>query len=130
MTDSGLSITLTQAQAAQLLREASAQRKRAEVLAGLVVPAELLASALRIMHDERYSSSLARAMIVFAAFPGDGRARSVTDLADQLDMSASAVHRYVSTFAEMGLLERDPDSRTYRRPPAPAWDGGSAGDGR
>jgi DNA-binding MarR family transcriptional regulator len=118
MSDSGLSITLTQAQAAQLLREASAQNKRAEVVAGLDVPVELHASALRVMNDERYSSSLARAMIVFAAFPGDGQACSVTDLADHLDMSASAVHRYVSTFAEMGLLERDPASRTYRRPVA------------
>ena len=116
MSDSGLSITLTQAQAAQLLRDASSRQKLAEVVAGLDVPGEFLESALRVMDDERYSSSLARAMIVFAAIPGDGRARSVTDLADQTGMSASAVHRYLSTFAEMGLLERDPASRMYRRP--------------
>lgn len=118
MSNSGLSIRLTKAQAAQLLRDASAQQTSAEVVAGLDTPDELLAAARRLMDDERYSRSLARAMMVFASFPGNGQAQSVTDLAEQLSMSPSMVHRYIATFAEMGLLERDPASRKYRRPRA------------
>jgi DNA-binding MarR family transcriptional regulator len=116
MSTSGLSITLTKAQAAQLLRDASAQQRTADVVAGLDVPAQLLTSARRVMDDDRYSRSLARAMMVFASFPSDGQPRSVTDLAEQLTMSLSAVHRYLATFAEMGLLERDPATRRYSRP--------------
>jgi hypothetical protein len=116
MSNSGLSIRLTTAQAAQLLRDASAQQTSAEVVAGLDTPDELLVTARRLMNDERYSRSLARAMMVFASFPGDGQAQSVTDLAERLSMSPSMVHRYITTFAEMGLLERDPASRKYRRP--------------
>lgn len=116
MSDSGLSITLTKAQAAQLLRAANALHGAAEVVGGLDAPSELLASARRLMSDERYSRSLARGMMVFALFPGDGQARSVTAVAERLDMSLSMVHRYVATFAEMGLLERDSASRTCRRP--------------
>ncbi len=115
MSKSGLSITLTKAQAAQLLRDASAQQKAGEVIAGFDAGAELLASARRVMDDERYSRSLARAMMVFASFPSDGQALSVTDLAERLSMSTSVVHRYIATFVELGLLERDAVSRQYRR---------------
>lgn len=116
MSNSGLSITLTKRQAARLLREASALHDAAEVAHGLDAPLELLASARRLMSDERYSRSLARGMMVFASFPSDGLARSVTDIAEHLSMSPSMVHRYIATLAEMGLLERDPVSRTYKRP--------------
>lgn len=125
MSSGTLSITLTKAQAARLVRAANALQDAADVVAGLDASPELLASARRIMSDERYSRSLARGMMVFASFPSDGHARSVTDVADRLSMSPSMVHRYVATFAEMGLLERDPISRTYRRPR-----GGGAGRSR
>jgi DNA-binding MarR family transcriptional regulator len=115
MSNSGLSITLTKAQAAQLLRDARAQQKAGEVVAGFDAGVELLACAQRLMDDERYSRSLARAMMVFASFPSDGQTRSVTDVAERLSMSTSVVHRYVATFVELGLLERDAVSRTYRR---------------
>jgi DNA-binding MarR family transcriptional regulator len=116
MSNSGLSITLTTAQATKLLREANARQSAADVALGLDVSPELLASASRLMSDERYSRSLARGIMVFASFPSDGKPLSVTDVADRLSMSLSMVHRYAVTFVEMGLLERDPVSRTYQRP--------------
>jgi DNA-binding MarR family transcriptional regulator len=115
MGHSGLSITLTKAQAAQLLQQASAQQKTEEMVAAFDPAGRLLESARRLMDDERYSRVLARAMMVFASFPDNGQPCSVTELADQLSMSPSMVHRYIATFVELGLLERDPVSRRYKR---------------
>jgi hypothetical protein len=67
------------------------------------------------MDDTRFSRSLLRALMVLASYPADGSARSVSDVAKQLDMGISTAHRYTATFAEAGVLERDPASRQYRR---------------
>lgn len=113
---SALSITLTQAQAEQLLRDASVRRSQAALAAGLGPATDLKATVGRLMADERYSRSLARAMLVYASIPSSGEACTVTALAQATDMAPSIVHRYLGTFVELGLLERDPASRAYRRP--------------
>jgi IclR helix-turn-helix domain len=66
------------------------------------------------MDDARFSRSLLRALMVLASYPADGSTRSVSDVAKQLGMGISTAHRYTSTFAEVGVLERDPVSRQYR----------------
>jgi hypothetical protein len=66
------------------------------------------------MEDARFSRSLLRALMVLASYPADGSDRSVSDVAKQLGMGISTAHRYTSTFAEVGVLERDPVSRRYR----------------
>jgi hypothetical protein len=66
------------------------------------------------MDDARFSRSLLRALMVLASYPPDGSARSVSDVAKELGMGISTAHRYTSTFAEVGVLERDPASRQYR----------------
>ena len=66
------------------------------------------------MDDARFSRSLLRALMVLASYPADGSDRSVSDVAKQLGMGISTAHRYTSTFAEVGVLERDPASRRYR----------------
>jgi DNA-binding IclR family transcriptional regulator len=37
-------------------------------------------------------------------------------VAGELGLGVSTTHRYASTLLEVGLLERDPVSREYRRP--------------
>ena len=67
------------------------------------------------MDDTRFSRSLLRALMVLASYPVDGSARSVSDVAKELGMGISTAHRYTSTFAQVGVLERDAVSRQYRR---------------
>jgi DNA-binding IclR family transcriptional regulator len=61
------------------------------------------------------SSSLLFGLLVLAVFPLDGRFRSNSEVARELGMNQSTAHRYISTLVEVGLLERDPGSRHYRR---------------
>ncbi len=118
MNASRLSITLNKGQVARLLRDARAHEETQAVILGLGPPAELLLAAQKLMDDahDRYPRSLVRGMVIFASFPADGKLCSVTELARRLKMSSSGVHRYIMTLVELGLLERDPKSRKYRRP--------------
>jgi DNA-binding MarR family transcriptional regulator len=52
---------------------------------------------------------------VLAAFPADGTERELSSVANQLSLSPSTTHRYLRTWTAVGLLERDPNSRRYRR---------------
>lgn len=63
----------------------------------------------------RLSHSLVRGLLTYAAFPHDGSYLGVMDLARHLDLTPSTTYRYVSTLLVAGLLERDPNTRRYRR---------------
>lgn len=52
--------------------------------------------------------------VFYEAEPGE--LLGIADLADELGMSRSTVHRYVSTLCYLGQLEQHPPSRKYRRP--------------
>lgn len=65
--------------------------------------------------DRRLSSSLLFGLLVLAVFPLDGGFLSNSEVARELGMNQSTAHRYISTLVEVGLLERDPGSRHYRR---------------
>jgi hypothetical protein len=113
MPENGITIELTRAQINRVIREATDNNG----LLGLVTAMESLEieSFPEWWDDRRLSLSLLRGLIVLASFSADGAGRKVADVAYELDMGPSTTHRYVSTLLEVGLLERDPVSREYRR---------------
>jgi IclR helix-turn-helix domain len=66
--------------------------------------------------DSRLSRSLLRGFSLLAGFGADGGERGIVELASELGMSPSTVHRYALTLVELGLLERCPRTRKYRLP--------------
>jgi DNA-binding MarR family transcriptional regulator len=111
ISDNGVSIELSKAQINRVLREAT-QDGMADTRMLEQLDVDAFNSRL---DDVRFSRSLLRGLMVLAAFPADGGDRAVTDVAKQLGMGVSTTHRYAATFVEVGLLERDPVSRRYRR---------------
>jgi hypothetical protein len=75
-----------------------------------------------LMEDRSLSHSLLIGLEVLTCFPLDGTERGVADVASQLGMNNSTVHRYMSTLTRVGLLEQNPYTRLYRLATA---DGGS-----
>ena len=67
-----------------------------------------------LMEDRSLSHSLLIGLQVLTCFPLDGTQRGVAEVAKQLDMNNSTVHRYMSTLMRLGLLEQDTYSRLYR----------------
>lgn len=67
-----------------------------------------------MMEDRALSHSLLIGLEVLSCFPLDGTERGVADIARQLDMNNSTVHRYMTTLLRVGLLERNPYTRWYR----------------
>jgi hypothetical protein len=113
LPQNGILIELSRAQVNQVLREAVRENGPAG-LDSLALGQHDSAVAAKKMDDVRLSRSLLRALMVLASYPRDGSARSVSEVAKQLGMGISTAHRYTSTFAEVGVLERDPVSRQYR----------------
>ncbi|MGH2904583.1 MAG: helix-turn-helix domain-containing protein [Solirubrobacteraceae bacterium] len=107
-----VSIELSKAQINRVIREAAHDTSLAD--SGILTQLDFDAFNSRL-DDVRFSRSLLRGLMVLASFPADGSDRAVTDVAKQLGMGVSTTHRYASTFVEVGLLERDPVSRRYRR---------------
>ena len=110
-----VTITLTDAQVAQVLDEASGRASVASVLPELSALDTMRSVLLSIEGDARCSRSALRALLVLAAFPGDGGERELTDVARELGFSPSTAHRYIGTWLAIGLLEQEPRSRRYRR---------------
>lgn len=112
--EGGLLIELSRSQVAQVVRAASGGRTISTVLSGMIESPERLAQALAEFDDTRLSRSLLSGLLVFAAFPADGESVGNVEVARMLGMNPSTAHRYISTFLEVGLLERDPGTRRYR----------------
>jgi hypothetical protein len=109
-----IAIVLSMSQVSQVVRKATEDDGLAGLLGGGLKGHDI--GALRAnMDDTRFSRSLLRALMVLASYPADGSPRSVSDVAKQLGMGISTAHRYTATFAEAGVLQRDPASRQYRR---------------
>jgi hypothetical protein len=113
--DRGPSIVLTDAQVAQVLREASRRAHLASLLSEVDQLDALSSIAGSLLEDSSLSRSTLRALLVLDALPPDGGERELTDIARQLDVSASTAHRYIHTWMALGLVEQDPRSRRYRR---------------
>ena len=118
-----VAITLSPAQVAQVIRQASGGV--ADVLAGSDHVRELASSMLPLLDDNTYSRTTIRAVLTLAAFPTDGSEREITDVAREVGQSPSTTHRYVRTWVAIGELEQEPYSRRYRRPRPPR---GAAGE--
>jgi hypothetical protein len=112
MSENGVSIELSKAQINRVIREAAHDTSIADPR--IFEQLDIDAFYTRL-DDVRFSRSLLRGLMVLAAFPADGSDRAVTDVAKQLGMGVSTTHRYAATFVEVGLLERDPVTRRYRR---------------
>jgi hypothetical protein len=112
MSANGITIELSKAQINGVVREAAED----DALLGHVRGIEGLEFRVSSeqLDDRRLSRSLLRGLMIFASFQVDAISRSVTDVARQFDLQMSTTHRYISTLVEVGMLEQDPVSRTYR----------------
>jgi DNA-binding MarR family transcriptional regulator len=117
MTTRGIHIELTRAQVEHVVRLRSDGAGVSTLLHGLA-DRELASSFSALSSSPRLSRSLLLGLLVLACFPTDGGALTVTDVAEQLDLSPSTTHRYMTTLLAVGLLEQDPRSRRYRVPVA------------
>ena len=97
------------------------------LLAGLVAGG----TVRRVDIEERYSSqikdgalsqSLLRGFVVLACFLPEGTERGIAELADQLELNISTVHRYVTTLVVLGLIEQSRKTRKYHLPCAAVQD--------
>lgn len=114
-------LELSRSQIAMVLRAADASGAPATLLSGLEAGADSSLSAsvdellkLAEADERRLSRSLLSGLLVLACFPLDGTQLGVAELARRLEMSPSAMHRYISTLVAADLLERDPQTRRYR----------------
>ena len=111
-----ITIALTDAQVARVMREAAGESGLAPAFSSALGDPKTLSKSVRpFLADHGYSRSVLRALLVLAAFPADGAERELTAVAEQLSLSASTTHRYLRTWTAVGLLERDPETRRYRR---------------
>jgi hypothetical protein len=109
-----LSIELSEAQVAQVVRAASGSPNGSGLMSRLRNVSETLDVAASQLNDPRLSRSLLAGLVVLASFPSDGRYVGNRELAETLGMSVSNTHRYISTLLAAGLIDRDPASRKYR----------------
>jgi IclR helix-turn-helix domain len=115
MIDSGIKIELTRAQLDRILRGGADAEGISQRLRGLAEKTST-SEFKELSQSPRLSRSLVLGLLVLAAFPLDGDALAVTDVAASLQMSPSTTHRYLTTLLAVGLLEQDPRTRRYRVP--------------
>lgn len=115
--DPAISIELSAKQVKQIVREATASGGSiAAVLFSVTGDTTATAPLATVPElDQRaLSRSLLAGLVVLAAFPRDGGHVGVAEVARRLGTNTSTTHRYVTTLAAVGLLERDPSTRRYR----------------
>lgn len=61
----------------------------------------------------RYSQSLARGLAIMECFTAERSVLGIADIAEELGMSRSTTHRYLTTLVALGYVEQD-KSRKYR----------------
>jgi IclR family transcriptional regulator, pca regulon regulatory protein len=61
-----------------------------------------------------FSQSLERGLAILSSFRPDRPTQGISDLARELGLTRSTTHRYVSTLATLGYLERDDVMHKYR----------------
>jgi IclR family pca regulon transcriptional regulator len=69
--------------------------------------------ALPDLRDPRFSQSLERGLAILRCFTPKRPLMGIADVAEELGMSRSTTHRYISTLLVLGYLEQGP-SRKYR----------------
>jgi hypothetical protein len=111
----GVFIDLSPAQVDGVVRATAEGGSIAVLLSGLSDLSEALAAGLEGLDDRRLSRSLLAGLVMLASFPADGSYLSNAEVSRLLDMNQSTTHRYLSTLVAVGLLERHPETRRYRR---------------
>ena len=81
--------------------------------AGTAEDADTPAWALPVLRGPRYSQSLERGLAILGCFTAEHPVLGIADIADELGMSRSTTHRYVTTLLALGYLEQG-RSRKYR----------------
>jgi IclR family KDG regulon transcriptional repressor len=64
----------------------------------------------------RFSISLCAGLSILTSFTAERPVRGIAEVAEDLDMGRSTIHRYATTLAALGFLEQGP-SRKYRLAP-------------
>jgi hypothetical protein len=116
MTKSGISIQLSKAQINDVVREVSGEKGVSGLLHALKDQRTFSTRYRALAESPRHSRSLLLGLLVLTCFPSDGTELAVTDVAQQIEMSPSTTHRYMTTLLAVGLLEQDPRTRGYRLP--------------
>lgn len=75
--------------------------------------ANVPAWSLPILRGPRYSQSLERGLAILGCFTPEHPILGIADIADELGMSRSTTHRYVTTLLALGYLEQG-KARKYR----------------
>jgi Fic family protein len=112
-----LSIELTTAQVRHVVGAAREEGLMSVLLSHRRELGERLEFSQAWLENPSLSRSLLIGLLMLAAFPFDGSYIGNASLAEALDLNASTCHRYLSTLLEIGLIERDPQTRLYRLPP-------------
>jgi IclR helix-turn-helix domain len=111
-------IELDRAQVDQVVRAVSDGGAISVLLSGLGEFRERWSRALQggpsPLDDRRLSRSLLAGLLVLASLPADRSYRGIVELGRDLEMSASNIHRYLTTLVVVGLVERDATTRKYR----------------
>jgi DNA-binding MarR family transcriptional regulator len=90
-----------------------------QLLAGLIAHEDIppfLYWEARYRDDVRggeFSLSTLKAILVLAHLVG-AEHMSIMDIAKQLQVGPSVIHRYLSTLQVLGIVEQDPETRKYR----------------
>jgi hypothetical protein len=113
MTD--VTITLTAEQISEIQDRVAVAGEALRMLPGMSDPERFAASVAAALNEPGCSHSTLRALLVLSVFPTDGTPRALTDVASEIGLSPATTHRYLQTWLVVGVLERDPDSRRYRR---------------
>lgn len=108
-----VTITLSESQVARVVHEARAGAPINEWLSN-VGDAALPQLSPGPGHTT-HSRVLLTAIRVLIAFPLDGTERELADVARELKIPKSTVHRHATTWIAVGTLEQNPRSRRYRR---------------
>jgi hypothetical protein len=110
-----VSLTLTDAQVAEVMHGASLAGAVDDLLAGLDDQQRLRAVMAQHSEDRRYSRSGIRFLMILGAFAKDGSERSLKEVATEIKLPSSTTFRYINTWLVLGALEQNPVSHRYRR---------------
>lgn len=114
-----ITLTLTDAQVAQVTHEVSSAASLSALLADAGDLQRLLTIMEQFSEDRNCSRSTLRALAVLAALSDDVPRRDLKQVAAEVGISPSTTYRYVNTWVMLGMLEQDPASRRYQRPVLP-----------
>jgi DNA-binding MarR family transcriptional regulator len=108
-------LVLTEEQVVHVIRDAAGGSALADLWSQAGDLEKVRSAVLPLLDDHRLSRSTLSSLLVFASLPADGSERRLKDVANELRLSPSTASRHLSTLRVVGLIERDPATRRYRR---------------